>query len=140
MTVVQLAKQSGSTAHVVRYYTRIGLLQPRRNTRNGYRLYTDKDIARLRFIRQAKSLGFTLAEIAQIIRQGRRGKSPCPMARQIISSRIGENREALNELVELQSRMEKASAIWTTMPDRVPTGDSVCHLIESTAEAAPPLT
>jgi len=132
MTVNDLAKHSGLTPHLIRYYTRIGLLQPKRNTRNRYKLYADRDVARLRFIRQAKSLGFRLGEIAQLIKLSGKGESSCPLARRIIGKRIGENRETMNKLVELQSRMEKASAIWTKMPDRVPTRNSVCHLIEST--------
>ncbi|MCI0490846.1 MAG: MerR family transcriptional regulator [Blastocatellia bacterium] len=134
MTVSQLAIQSGSSPHAVRYYTRIGLLKPNRDTRNGYKLYSDSDVTRLRFIRQAKSLGFTLGEIAQLIRQSQKGESPCPLARRIIERRIYENREVLNETIELQSRMEREFDRWSKMPDGVPDGDSVCYLIESTGE------
>ena len=131
MTVNRLARLSNTSPYAVRYYTRIGLLKPRRNMQNGYKMYADSDVAQLRFIRRAKSLGFTLQEIAEILHESGQGKSPCPMARQIIERRIEENRRALNELIELQARMEEALARWSKMPDGVPDGDTVCHLIET---------
>jgi len=66
MKVREVARRSGVADHVVRYYTRIGLLKPSRNLHNRYKQYKESDISRLRFIRQAKSLGYTLGEIARI--------------------------------------------------------------------------
>lgn len=134
MTVVELARKSGVAPHVVRYYTRIGLLHPASNLQNSYRAYEQLDVARLRFIRQAQSLGFTLKEIAQIFEESRRRKSPCPTVREIIQRRIKENSDELNKLMRLQTRMEKALIQWRKMPDGVPDGETVCHLIESVAE------
>jgi MerR family transcriptional regulator, Zn(II)-responsive regulator of zntA len=134
MTGKELANESAVTVYAVRYYARIGLLRPRRDARNGYKVYTSSDVQRLRFIRQAKSLGFTLSEIVQVFKDAQRKESPCPRVRRIIQSRIKENRELLNELSGLQLRMVRALAQWKTMPDGVPDGQSVCHLIESTGE------
>lgn len=62
-----LAREAGVGAETIRYYERRGLLpQPRRAT-SGYRQYTDDDLWRLRFIRRAKDLGFTLTEIAELL-------------------------------------------------------------------------
>jgi len=135
MLVKEIARESGVPPNVVRYYTRIGLLKPTRNPRNRYKQYADVEVARLRFIRQAKSLGFTLAEIARIIRESQRGKSPCPLTRRIVERRVKENQQVLSELIALQTRMEQALVKWSTMPNRAPDGYSVCHLIESTGEA-----
>lgn len=67
MTVSELANQSGATPHAVRYYTRMGLLRPERNPENGYHLYKPREVNWLRFIRQAKRLGYTLNEIKAIM-------------------------------------------------------------------------
>lgn len=133
MKVRELARRSGVPDHVVRYYTRIGLLKPSRSPRNGYKQYRDSDVSRLRFIRQAKSLGYTLGEITRIFREASRRNSPCPMVRQIIAGRIEENRSKLNELAALQERMERALGKWSKLPDGMPDGESVCYLIESAA-------
>lgn len=134
MTVLELARKSGVSPHVVRYYTRLGLLRPLSNPQNGYRMFTEPDVARLKFIRKAQSLGFTLKEITQIFKESSRGESPCPNVRRIIERRIEENREALNELMKLQTRMEQALVRWSKMPDGVPDGNTVCHLIESATD------
>jgi len=130
-TVNHLARRVGVSAHAVRYYSRIGLLQPGRNPENGYRLFDRSDVTRLQFIRQAQSLGFTLDEVAEILEESGKGKSPCPKVREILGRRIEENRRKLEELNALQARMEQALLQWSKMPDMEPDGDSVCHLIES---------
>lgn len=86
---------------------------------------------RARFIRRAQRLGFTLAEIAEIIETSRQGNIPCPMVRETIGRRIEENSRALAELVALQTRMEHALAQWKTMPDGMPDGHAICILIEA---------
>jgi DNA-binding transcriptional MerR regulator len=134
MTVLELAKKSGVAAHVIRYYARIGLLHPAYHSRNDYKIFADSDVARVRFVRQAQSLGYTLREIAQIFEESLRGKSPCPRVREIIKRRIKENQDKLDTLVQLQTRMEQALAQWSKMPDGVPNGNTVCHLIESVAK------
>ncbi len=134
MTVAELARAAGVTPDVVRHYSRIGLLQPRRDRHNGYKLFTHRDLARLLFIRRAKHLGFTLADIRQILGDANQGRSPCPRVRQIIEHRIADNRRRLQEMLELQARMERALDEWRGLPDGAPDGDSVCYLIESMSE------
>lgn len=131
LTVTQLARRGNTTPETVRHYTRLGLLKPIRHPENGYRLYQQRDINRLLFIRRAKHLGFTLNEIRDITRDADQQESPCPKVRQILEQRISDNRRQLNELIDLQVRMERALKQWATMPDGVPDGHSVCHLIES---------
>jgi len=131
LTVNELATQSGAPAHVVRYYVRIGLIQPAGQQENGYRLFQSHDATRLRFIRMAKQLGFTLNEIKQITRHAQMGESPCDDVRKIIQHRIQENRAKIEAMMKLQTRMEQALVQWELMPNGIPDGNSVCHLIES---------
>jgi DNA-binding transcriptional MerR regulator len=63
----QLAKRGGVGIDTVRYYERNGLLTPQMRLASGYRRYGDIQLARLRFIRRAQSLGFTLKEIKQLL-------------------------------------------------------------------------
>ncbi len=134
MIVNELARRAGVAPAVVRYYTRIGLLAPVRDAHNGYKRFRDRDISRIRFIREAKSLGYTLSEIRQILRDAEQGRSPCPRVREIIVHRIEENREKIEAALRLQERMEQALRQWDTMPDGVPDGHTVCHLIESAGD------
>ncbi len=63
----QLAKQSGVPIDTIRHYERIGLLKPATRLASGYRRYGDTEARRLRFIRRAKDLGFTLVEIRELL-------------------------------------------------------------------------
>lgn len=134
LTVTELARRCSTTPHTVRYYSRMGLLQPRRHPENQYRLYQPEEVGRLNFIRRAKHLGYTLNEIKQIMQDAENGESPCPRVREILQRHIRENRERLDELLAIQSRMEQALKQWARMPDGIPDGHSVCHLIESFME------
>ena len=136
MTANILAKQSDVSLFTVRHYTRIGLLKPARNRQNNYKLYQPSDAVRVRFIQAAKNLGFSLAEVADILDEAKEGNSPCPLVREIIVRRIDENRRKIKEMQKLQRKMENSLKDWSTMKNSMPDGDSVCHLIESVGEIA----
>jgi len=131
MIVSELAHRSGIAPHVVRYYALIGLLFPKRNPDNGYKVFNHDDLHRIHFIRKAQSLGFTLDEIQEIIASSNENKVPCSMVRDILARRIEENRYQITRLMEKQQRMEKAMKQWKTMPDQVCGSSSICHLIEA---------
>ncbi|HEY3659423.1 MAG TPA: MerR family transcriptional regulator [Steroidobacteraceae bacterium] len=63
----QLAKRGGVGIDTVRYYERNGLLAPHARLASGYRRYGELELARLRFIRRAQALGFTLKEIKELL-------------------------------------------------------------------------
>ena len=67
MKIGRLAESVGVSVQTVRYYERRGLLTEPERTRSGYRLYDDETLLRLRFILTAKALGFTLAEVQELI-------------------------------------------------------------------------
>jgi len=137
MTAAVLAKRTNVPLFTVRYYTRIGLLKPSRDLRNGYRIYKPTDKDRLHFILAAKNLGFTLSEIESVLDHAHHGDSPCPMVREIVERRVEENEQAMRQLEELQGRLVAALAMWKSMKNASPTGTSICHLIESFAESDP---
>jgi MerR family copper efflux transcriptional regulator len=67
MTIGRLAKRAGVNIDTIRYYERSGLLPEPSRRLSGYREYGPTDVARLRFIMRAKDLGFTLAEINELL-------------------------------------------------------------------------
>ena len=66
-SIGQLSKRAGVAIDTVRYYERNGLLTPADRLESGYRRYGDAELKRLRFIRRAKVLGFTLADIRELL-------------------------------------------------------------------------
>ncbi len=130
-TVGELSKETQTTADAIRHYARIGLLSPSRNPENNYKLFSNDDVKRLKFICRAKKLGFTLQDIKVIFEHCSHGDSPCPLVRDTIEQRIEHNRAVLTELIAMQQRMDDALKKWKTMPDGSPDGAAICHLIES---------
>jgi MerR family Zn(II)-responsive transcriptional regulator of zntA len=135
MTAAVLARKSETPVFTIRYYTKIGLLRPSRDLSNGYKLYRNADVQRLKFISSAKELGFTLAEIEEILGHAAAHNSPCPMVRDVVERRIVENKQKIREMQRLQKRLERAAEDWRTMKNSTPDGHSVCRLIESFAES-----
>lgn len=67
MTIGKLAKQANVGVDTIRYYERQGLLPRAQRAQSGYRLYSQDDADRLSFIRRAKSLGFSLEDIRELL-------------------------------------------------------------------------
>lgn len=68
LTIGKIAKVSATGIETIRFYEKQGLLSRPRRLPSGYRVYSEQDILRLKFIRRAKDLGFTLAEIKELLK------------------------------------------------------------------------
>jgi len=134
MIVSELAQQAGISTHAVRYYARIGLLKPHRHPENRYKLFEHDDIHRLRFIQQAKMLGFKLNEIETFLDQAYQGKSVCHDVRDILKQRIEQNIAEIHQLQGKLKYMEGALQRWEHVSDEVPNKKVLCPLIESESD------
>jgi MerR family transcriptional regulator, copper efflux regulator len=68
MHIGELADRAGMSLRTIRHYDEVGLLVPSGRTPGGFRVYTEDDLARLLVIRRMKPLGFTLDEMAELLR------------------------------------------------------------------------
>lgn len=134
MKVAEIAQASGVSPDTVRYYARIGLLNPTRDPANGYKAFDGADLSRLKFIRHAQELGLTLKEVRAVLAEAEAGESPCPLVRDLVSRHLDDLRAKIDELKSLEARLVDALRMWDAMPDGVPDGDHVCHLIETWSE------
>jgi MerR family copper efflux transcriptional regulator len=108
ITIGRLAERAGVNIDTIRYYERNGLLPAPARRTSGYREYSSADVERLRFIRRSKDLGFTLAEIADLLSltadrrhdmQGVKRKAEERLAQ--VEFRIAELRRVRNGLKKL---------------------------------------
>jgi len=130
MLVRELANLTDVPAHVIRYYTEIGLLKPERDPRNRYRVYASSDISRVLFIRRASWMGFTLRDLNEILCDANEEESPSPEVRQLIEERARDNRIRLEQHNRLQLLVEEVILQLNST-----TCNSLCDLIESIATA-----
>ncbi len=104
----QLAKRTGVPIDTVRHYERIGLLRPAARLASGYRRYGDAELKRLRFIRRAKALGFTLDEIHELLAlsAGRNVQS----IRKAASARLADIESRMKELTRIRESLRQLIA------------------------------
>ena len=67
MNIGEASRHSGISAKMIRHYETLELVRPSARTPSGYRVYDDKDVHRLRFIRRARDLGFSIVEIKRLL-------------------------------------------------------------------------
>ena len=97
-TIGRLAEAAGVHVETVRYYERRGLLeQPERRPGGGYRQYDEDDLWRLGFIARGKALGFTLAEIGELLTAARDAGDVVAAARRKLDE-VDDQRRALDDV------------------------------------------
>ncbi|KMW71605.1 zinc-responsive transcriptional regulator [Photorhabdus luminescens subsp. luminescens] len=106
----QLAKLANVTPDTVRFYEKQGMMEHQNRTEGGYRLYTDQDLQRLRFIRYAKQLGFTLEAITELLSiRVDPAHHTCEESKQIVDSRLMEVEEKLLEMRKMRDSLKMLS-------------------------------
>lgn len=132
MQLIECARAAGVSADALRHYLRIGLVRPEGRSASGYRTFSEASVQRVRFIRSALALGFSLSDVAELVAMSEKGKLPCPRARELLAQHIEKQQEHLDATERLYKRMKLALREWKETPDGVPDGHSVCGLIEGT--------
>jgi MerR family mercuric resistance operon transcriptional regulator len=107
-TISQLAKALGVPATTLRYYERVGLLEPEDRSQGNYRLYTDESLRRLRFIRSAQAIGFTLADVKVLLRSDGPHAPSCGEIQSLIGDRLAEIEQRLKDLRHVQRVLKSA--------------------------------
>ena len=134
MRIGQLASEIGISSQAVRFYERSGLLPEPQRTESGYRRYGADALKRLRFIRQAKDLGFTLTEIGAMLRMHDAGQAPCAEVIAIAERHLEEVESEIQRLQRFRRQLSKSLAEWRKVKTRRVAGGAICELIERTFE------
>src|SRR5215203_1060936 len=101
----ELAQLCGVSPDTLRHYERLGLISTRRSS-NSYREYPPEALMRVRTIRSALRIGFTLKELAKVFRVRDRGGVPCHEVRNLAQRKLEETATRIQELQALYMRLE----------------------------------
>jgi DNA-binding transcriptional MerR regulator len=122
----ELARLCGVSTDTLRHYERVGVLAKPRRSDAGYRQYPAAAAARVQLVRRALGLGFTLAELARLLRARDRGAPPCREVRALAAVKLEQVEQQLTELAGLRDHLRELLANWDqrlkTTPEGVPAG------------------
>ena len=133
LKIGEVSRLSGIGIETLRFYEKQGLLHHATRTQGNYRLYRAEALERLEFIKRAQVLGFTLAEIAQIIKEKESGNNPCFEVREIVRRKLAELDERMKEMRRYRNELAAALAEWDETEQQE---GEVCGLIEHTEIAS----
>ena len=90
MNIGQASKASGVSTKMIRYYDEIGLVRPASRTESNYREFDEREVNELRFIRRARSLGFSMPEITQLLSLWRDRERPSREVKAIAEKHVND--------------------------------------------------
>jgi len=132
----ELSRQAGIPTQTIRYYERLGLLNPPQRTESQYRIYSLEDQERLRFIQKAKRFGLSLDEIKKLLDIRAEGVPPCASLKAMVKQHLDELDYRIQELMAFRQalvrRYEQIEALLAsaTVTNEAPFNGRICELIE----------
>lgn len=109
-TIGEVARRVGIGVETVRFYERQGLIKAPPRSAAGYRLYPDEAVERLRFVRRAKELGFTLSEIGVLLELRVRTRSPCGEVKALAGARLADVEARIADLSRIADVLRRMVA------------------------------
>lgn len=106
MNIGQAAKAAGVSAKMVRHYEQIGLLKPAARTDAGYRQFDAADVEVLRFIRQARGVGFSIEQIGELLALRSNGRRSSRRVKALAQAHLDELDGKLRELLAMKAALE----------------------------------
>ena len=108
----ELADLAGVSRDTLRHYERKGVLPRALRSQNGYRQYPPEALQRVQLIRRALSVGFTLDELAKVLKVRDAGGAPCEEVRKMAAQKLLNVQDQLRELTELRDDLQKTLQDW----------------------------
>ena len=129
-----LAKATGVSPDTIRHYERIGVLQRASRTDSGYRVYSTSALERVLVVQRALRIGFTLAELAEVLKARDAGGAPCRRVYQLAQEKLKGIEADLEALKRTKRYVKKVLADWEQRIQRTSAGQK-SHLLHSLSDA-----
>lgn len=125
MRIGELAKATGTKTETIRYYEREGILPAADRTESNYRDYSIDHLAALAFVRRARELGFSMAQVRQLLALSDHDDKPCEDVDQLLQQQLGEIERKIADLTALRTELSQMAR--SCQGERI--GD--CRIVES---------
>jgi DNA-binding transcriptional MerR regulator len=129
----ELARLAGVSTDTLRHYERLGLLPKPPRTEGGYRNYSADSLGRVRLIRRALSVGFSLTELTAILRMCDGGEAPCRRVKAIAETKLEQIKQQIENLVRVRDQLEVVLRDWNSKMARTKKGEQA-RLLEGLTE------
>jgi MerR family copper efflux transcriptional regulator len=106
MNIGMAAKASGVSAKMIRHYEQVGLLPEPNRTEAGYRQFSEAEVHTLQFIRRARDLGFSIAQIGELVGLWQNRKRPSRQVKALAQAHIQELEQKAQELLAMKATLE----------------------------------
>ncbi|MBW4707956.1 helix-turn-helix domain-containing protein [Roseobacter sp. YSTF-M11] len=126
IAIGEAARQSGVSIETIRYYERERVVPAPRRAANGRRVYSDKEVGRLRFIRRCRDLGFSISEAKGLLSLSEGENSNCAKVKEIGTAHLNAVRCKIAELTALEAALEELTA-------NCRSGSVSCQMLEALA-------
>ena len=110
LTIGKLARRAQVNVETVRYYERRGLIARPPRPRSGYRRYAEETVGRIRFVKRAQDLGFSLGEVAELLALRVDPETTCADVRSQAEAKIADIEDKLRELSRMKRALKQLSA------------------------------
>ena len=130
----ELAKACGVKADTLRFYEKNGLISPGIRNESGYRLYGEQDRRRLEFIIRAKSVGFSLADIGELLSlDTNKARVTCQEVKAVADAKLEQVEQKIVELTRFRENLKSLSDICCGGPRSA----EHCAILETLESGAP---
>ena len=126
----ELSRLAGISTDTLRHYERLGVLPKPPRTNSGYRDYPANSLDRVRLVQSALKVGFSLPELATILRMRDGGEVPCHRVRAIAEDKLREVKQQINDLLGMRDQLERILKDWDARLARTGKGKPA-RLLES---------
>ena len=131
MQIGEVSKKADVPVKTIRYYEEFGLLHKPKRSVSRYRIYSQKDVEKLLFIKKSKDLGLSLAEIKKIIQRSSRGvEATCCLVHDVFEGKIDECEQRIKELKETKKRLSERLHHWISASEAKKLKFTICPQIE----------
>jgi len=118
----ELARTAGISTDALRHYERMKVLPASRRSAGNYRLYPPSAVGRLQRIRRALAMGFSLAELARVLKVRNGGGAPCREVKRLVEQNVAGPQEQIAELTALRDHLKTVLSDWEQRLVETPEG------------------